>query len=44
MGESGRAMVRYDSADGNFLKPTIGLVLFVLVWFGLVRIGKNWFG
>ena len=28
----------------HFLNARIGLVLFVLAWLVLVRIGKNWFG
>ena len=33
-----------ESADDNFRKAKIGLVSFVLGWFGLVRIGNNWCG
>ena len=36
--------VRKNSTDHNFLKALIGLVSFVLVWFGSVIFGKNWFG
>ena len=37
-------MARKNSADGKFLKVRIHLVSIVLVWFVLVRIGKNWDG
>ena len=37
-------MVRLNSAYDNFLKAIIGSVSCVLVWFGLVIIGKKWFG